>query len=449
MSELKVGVSGIRGIVGESLTPETAVRFAMAFGTLIGRRRVVIGRDTRPSGQAISFAIASGLMAAGCEVVDLGIVSTPGLSLMIGELDAGGGAMITASHNQREWNGIKFFRPDGVDLNAEQGARLKQIWTSGEFELVGGPDYPKLLHDDTVHTRHVGKVLQTIDRQRIIDRKLKVVLDCVHGAGAVAAPGLLRALGCQVQVLGGEPDGLFDHPPEPIIENLDGLCQAVRKAGADVGLALDPDADRLALVDEKGTFIGEEYTLALCALHRLSQQPGPVALNLSSSRMTCDIAARHEQPCYLTPVGEVNVADRMIAENCVIGGEGNGGIIDPRICPIRNSFAGIALVLELLAERNQPLSSIVAELPRYTMVKRKGEATQEAIASLLDRLPEEFPDAKVDTQDGIRLDWPEGWVHVRGSNTEPIYRSIGESENPDWLQGKMDQVADIVRQTMG
>ena len=207
MSELKVGVSGIRGIVGETLTPETAVRFAMAFGTLIGRRRVVIGRDTRPSGQAISFAIASGLMATGCEVVDLGVVSTPGLSLMITELAAGGGAMITASHNPRQWNGIKFFRPDGIDLSPQQGARLREIWTSGKFDLVAGPDYPKLLVDDTVHTRHVTKVLSTVDRQKIIDRRLKVVIDCVHGAGAVAAPGLLQALGCHVKIRSEERRG--------------------------------------------------------------------------------------------------------------------------------------------------------------------------------------------------------------------------------------------------
>lgn len=448
MSELKVGVSGIRGIVGETLTPETAVRFAMAFGTLIGPRTVVLGRDTRPSGQAMSFAVASGLMAAGCEVIDLGVVSTPGLSLMITELQAGGGAMITASHNPSAWNGIKFFRPDGIDLSPKQGVKLREIWTSGNFKLVAGPQYPRLLHDDTVHTRHVDKVLRTVDKDKIRERRLKVVIDCVHGAGTVAAPSLLSALGCKVHILGGQGDGLFDHPPEPIAENLDSLCEAVHRHGADVGLALDPDADRLALVDEQGRFIGEEYTLALCTLHRLSQQAGPVAVNLSSSRMSCDVAARHNQPCYLTAVGEVNVADRMVAEGCIIGGEGNGGIIDPRICPIRNSFAGMAMVLEMLATRSMPLSAIVDELPRYTMLKSKGEATQAAIGALLEQLPQEFPDAKFDTQDGIRMDWPEGWLHVRGSNTEPIYRSIGESADAAWLHEKMDRVAEIVRRIL-
>jgi phosphomannomutase len=265
----------------------------------------------------------------------------------------------------------------------------------------------------------------------------------------VATPQLLSELGCQVHVLGAEPDGRFDHTPEPIIENLGGVCEAIKQIGADVGLVQDPDADRLALIDETGRFIGEEYTLALSALYRLEQQAGPVAANLSTSRMIDDVAARFGQKCFRTPVGEVNVADRMVAEKCILGGEGNGGIIDPRICPIRNSLAGMVLILGLMARRGKPLSAILSELPTYTMIKRKAEAPREAVAKLVEQLPGAFPEARCDTQDGVRLDWPEGWVHVRPSNTEPIYRSIGESTDPAWLEATLDKIAALAQRTMG
>jgi phosphomannomutase len=445
MAELMVGVSGVRGIIGETMTPVVAAKFAMAFGTLSREGRIVLGRDTRTSGEALAAAVASGLLAAGCEVIDLGIVTTPGLTVMVDELEADGGVMVTASHNPAPWNGLKFFRKDGIDLNAKQGAQLKEIWTGEKFALVGSDDFLPLLRDNTVHTRHMARVLAVTGRQAIAARRLKVVLDACHGAGAIVTPQLLSEFGCEVHVLGGEPDGWFDHLPEPIVQNLGGLCEAVKATKSDIGLAQDPDADRLALIDEQGRFIGEEYTLALAALYRLEQEPGPVAINLSTSRMIEDVAARCGQVCFRAPVGEVNVADKMVAEGCIIGGEGNGGVIDPRVCPIRDSLAGIALVLELLATREKPLSEIVDELPKYTMIKRKAEASREAVRKLLAALPNEFPRASVDTQDGVRLDWPEGWVHVRASNTEPIYRTIGESADPAWLAGMLDKIDIMAR----
>ncbi len=443
MAELIVGVSGVRGIVGETLTPETAVRFGAAYGTFQKGGTVVLGRDTRPSGEALGAAVAAGLSATGCEVVHLDLVTTPGLTVMIQELGAAGGIVITASHNPSEWNGIKFFRSDGIDLSAEQGAELKRLWETGSPRYVKADGFRPQARDGTVHTRHVARVLAAVDRDLISGADLKVVLDSNHGAGAVVTPQLLHALGCSVHTLGGEPDGRFEHPPEPLEANLGGLCEEVRRAGADVGLAQDPDADRLALVDEQGRFLGEEYTLALAAMHRLEQQPGPVAANLSTSRMIDDVADRFGRPCHRTPVGEVNVADRIRSEGCVIGGEGNGGVIDPRICPIRDSLAGIALVLELLATRRKPLSEVAAELPSYTMIKRKAEASPEAIHRLTEALPEAFPDARVDRQDGVRLDWPEGWVHVRPSNTEPIYRTIGESADSEWLERILGKVGEL------
>jgi len=448
MAELMVSVSGVRGIVGDSLTPEVATGFAAAFGTLIGGGKIVLGRDTRTSGPAIAAAVTGGLLGTGCQVVDLGIVTTPGLTVMIDELGADGGVMVTGSHNPKPWNGIKFFRADGIDLAADQGSHLKDIRQSGRFAYVDSDGFKPLVHDETVHARHMARVLATVDRDLIAGRKLKVVLDACHGAGAIVTPRLLSHLGCEVTVLGGEPDGLFEHRPEPIIENLTAVCKVVNSTAADVGLVQDPDADRLALIDEQGRFIGEEYTLALATMRRLQQKAGPVAANLSTSRMIDDLAAQHGQVCHRTPVGEVHVADKIVAEGCVIGGEGGGGVIDPRICPIRNSLAGMALVLELLATSGKPLSEIVAELPAYTMIKRKNEAPRPAIDKLLAALPEEFAEARVDTQDGLRLDWPQGWIHVRASNTEPIYRAIGESTDAAWVERMLDKVAALADRLM-
>jgi len=440
MSELIVGISGIRGLVGDTLTPDVAARFAMAYASSLEPRLVVLGRDTRPSGEALAAAVTAGLVAAGCQVADLGVVSTPGLSVMIDELSAAGGVMITASHYPAPWNGLKFFRPDGIDLNEVLGARLKAIWQSGDFRLVPWNGYRPVLSDDTTYTRHLTRLLKICDVENVVRRKFKIVLDANHGAGAVATPQLLSELDCEVYLLGFEPDGLFDHHPEPTEENLQSLCKTVVDVGADLGLAQDPDAVRLALVDERGRYLGEEYTLALAALYRLERDQGPVAANLSSSRMIDDIAARFGQVCHRTPVGEVHVADKMVAERCVIGGEGNGGVIEPRVCPIRNSLAGIVLVLSLLARRGKPLSAVADELPRYTIVKRRAEAPRLAIARLLDVLPDEFPGATVDRQDGIRLDWPQGWIHVRASNTEPIYRTIGEATDDAWLNEMLNKV---------
>ncbi len=445
---LIISVSGIRGIVGAGLSPQIACDFGCAFGTYLGGVRVVLGRDTRPSGPMIRSAVAAGLNACGCEVLDLGVVSTPGVALMTRRLGAAGGVVVTASHNPQAWNGIKFLSADGWAFGPDIAERIRQIYESKAFALVDAVSTGRGKHQPGTHKRHVKAVLAGINADRIRQRRLRVVLDSINGAGGIGASALLERLGCEVAHINAEPNGVFAHAPEPTAENLTGLCDAVREHRADVGLAQDPDADRLALVDENGTYIGEEYTLALAARHVLSSRPGPCAANLSTSRMI-DEVARSFGGCtvHRTPVGEAHVARAVIDNDCVIGGEGNGGVIDPRVVPVRDSFAAIGLVLELLAATGKTLSQLVDQIPRFCMIKQKFGCTSEKTSQVLDEVRRVFADEPLNDADGIRIDWPEGWVHVRGSNTEPIMRIIAEAADPstaEELAGRIRTIADRV-----
>jgi phosphomannomutase len=431
MSRLMVSVSGVRGEIGQTLTPEVAARFGAAFGTMLGAgQRVVIGRDSRPSGPAIRNAVAAGLMACAVDVVDLGIVSTPGTSLMTRQLEAGGGVVITASHNPIAWNGIKFLRADGIGLFAEQAAELKEIWQAGRFRYAEPTVCGRESRNPYTHTRHVDAVLSIVDATAIAARRFKVVLDSVNGAGGEATASLLSKLGCELVHLNARPMGLFPHTPEPTAENLTDLCEQVRRHRAAIGFAQDPDADRLALVDEQGRYIGEEYTLAIGAAATLERRKGAMATNLSTSRMIDDIAAAAGVRVFRTPVGEANVASRLVAEGCIFGGEGNGGVIDPRVVPVRDSLVGIALVLGHLARTGKMLSQVVSGLPHYEIVKTKMPSGAEGPAGLIAAARRHFEGregVRFDDSDGLRIDLPAGWVHVRGSNTEPIIRIMAEA----------------------
>jgi len=324
MATLMVGVSGVRGIVGQSLTPLVALEFAQAYGTLLNGGRVVLARDTRPSGAMFEAAATAGLLAAGCRVTQLGVAMTPtiGHAIQTGGYDAG--MSITASHNPQAWNGLKFLDSRGLAPDPQRAAEIAAIRREGRYRLVE-QGFVEPVQDSNAGERHVKAVLAACEVDLKPLRGMKVVLDCINGAGCRHTPGFLRALGCEPIVLNGEPSGQFAHTPEPVRENLGDLCRAVREHRAAVGFAQDPDADRLAIVDERGEYIGEEYTLALAVRFVLGHRPGPVAANLSTSRMIDDIAAAHGVRVFRTPVGEAHVARRMIAEGCVIGGEGNGG----------------------------------------------------------------------------------------------------------------------------
>jgi phosphomannomutase len=426
-SELIVSVSGIRGIVGQSLTPGVALAFASALGEHVGGHPVVVSRDGRPSGVMLRHAVLAGLSAAGCEVHDLGVAATPTVGLAVRTLGAAGAVQITASHNPAPWNGLKLFGPDGRVLSAAEGRKVQALFEAGACRRVGWDEIGAVKphrHAAEVHTDHV---LQLIDAPRVRGARFKAFIDGNGGAGGPLARRLLGSLAVEIVGQGLEPDGFFRHEPEPSAENLHEVAPLVRQHEADVGLALDPDADRLALIDETGRYIGEELTLALAVLYRLRRERGPVVINMSTSRVVEDIAGRFNCPVHRTAVGEANVADRMLEVAALIGGEGNGGVIDPRVGLVRDPFAGMAMVLALLAETGRKLSELVAELPGYRIVKEKYTAERERLPSLFEALTAKWPDAKANRDDGLRLDWANRWVHVRPSNTEPIVRVIAEA----------------------
>ncbi|QDU64414.1 Phosphoglucosamine mutase [Planctomycetes bacterium Pan216] len=441
---LIVGVSGIRGIVGHSLTPDVVTKFAACFGTPRSGKTIVVSRDGRSSGEMLVRAATAGLLAVGCDVLDLGIASTPTCGFMVKEHGAAGGLQVTASHNPPQWNGLKLFRPEGFVLSPDEGQRVAEDYHAdnrryAEWESIGN------VHGNVdAYLPHLHRVLSLVDADAIRRRHFRVVLDANHASGAVFAPRLLEMLDCQLEILGAEPNGRFEHMPEPIEENLGGLAKAVREARADIGFAVDPDGDRLAVVDGTGRYIGEEYTLALSILHRLAQKTGPVVLNGSTSRVSEEAARRYDCPVFRTKVGEVHVAERMLAEGAVIGGEGNGGVIDPRVGMGRDSSIAMALLLELLTTREQPLAEIVDELPRFEIEKRKFSISGLDLAALFDRIKIHFADGDLDTADGIRVTWKDSWVQIRASNTEPIVRVFAEARDRSRANELCDQVHRLI-----
>lgn len=431
MSPLMRSISGVRGIVGESFSPEAIIHLGRAFGTYIEGGRVVVGRDTRTSGEMVKHALLSGLLASGCPIVDLGVVATPTASLMIGECGAAGGIVISASHNPVEWNALKFFRADGIYLNPEQSAELFRVCDEGPFRSVRWDGIREVEQDRRGDGIHLRRALGLVDVEAIRKARFHVALDCCNGAGVGVTLRLLEDLGARVERIHCTPDGLFPHDPEPNFENLGGLCELVGETGCDAGFAQDPDADRLALVDERGEFVGEEYTLALAVDHVLARRRGTVVTNVSTTQALERIAERYGVAVERTPVGEVYVAERMKKIGSPVGGEGNGGVIDPRLHYGRDSLAAIVLTLEALALSRRKLSELVARLPQYAIEKHRLELDEEARAGLaerLDRLAAKPPAGwRVDRTDGLKLIRGEEWIHLRASNTEPILRIIAET----------------------
>jgi phosphomannomutase len=436
---LIVSVSGIRGIVGETLTPAIALRFAEALGTALGEGgTVALCRDNRPSGTMLGAAAAAGLLSAGCQVLDLGIAPTPTVGVMIREMGLAGGIQISASHNPAPWNGLKLFGRDGAVLAPGKGARIVELYQSEAFHRTRqyastswkqAPAMNEAQSALAVHSRLASAVANV---EAVRRKGFRVFVDANGGAGGPLASQLLQThLSCMVEGLGLLPSDSFAHTPEPTEENLRDVAPLVAEKRCAVGFAMDPDADRLALIDDRGRYIGEELTLALCLDYVLRQRRGPVVVNMSTSRINEDIARKHGCIFHRAAVGEANVVKKMREVNAVIGGEGNGGVIDHRVGWVRDPFVGMSLVLSLLAEENRPLSALVDALPRYVIQKDKYTVGPEKLPALYDALVRAHPDAAANREDGLRLDWPDRWVHVRPSNTEPIVRVIAEAPTSD------------------
>jgi len=430
---LMVGVSGVRGIVGKDLTEDVVTRYATAFGLWARERKplVVVGRDARKSGPAFETAVVAGLASVGCDVVKVGLAPTPTIQLAVEHHRAGGGIAITASHNPIEWNALKFIGPDGVFLDGADGTRVQKLAVEG---VEGRGRAGKVETDDGAVARHLDRVLRLpgLAVAEIRAKQVKVALDTVRGAGGPIMRALLERLGCEVAGIHLETDGEFPRAPEPVPENLGELAGLVRRSGADLGFAVDPDGDRLAIVDERGEPIGEDYTLAFAVRAVLGGEHGTgngnrvVVCNLSTSLVVEDAARECGAEVVRTPVGEAHVARAILRLAAVIGGEGNGGVIYPALHVGRDAPVAAALALEWLARTGRPVSALVAAAPRYTIVKAKlprGPALEPVYAALRRR----YADATADAQDGLRLAWGDRWLHVRPSNTEPIIRLIAEA----------------------
>lgn len=442
-----ISVSGIRGIIGSGLTPETATHYAAAFANWLPPGPVVVGRDSRPSGPALRHAVLAGLLSAGRDVHDLGIVPTPTVQLQVEHRHAAGGLALTASHNPVEWNALKLIGPTGRFLTGAEGKSF--LATAGQ-PVTGYVGYAALGREIEVPDAiglHLDLILaiDILDVEAIRRKGFRVALDAVHGAGGAIGRRLLESLGCRPDILFEEPTGFFPRPPEPLSENLEVLSKHVSAGGFDIGLAFDPDVDRLALIDETGRPLGEESTLALCARYVLERSPGPVVTNLSTSGMLEGVAREFNCPVLRTPVGEANVVEEILRSGAPIGGEGNGGVILPRVHAGRDAPVGVALILGLMAATGLKLSELAARLPRLSMVKAKITLK---VAPDLVRLGRDLkagmPGATLDDRDGVRLSSGGEWVHVRRSGTEPIVRIIAEAPDAARAEALKDMALRIL-----
>ena len=447
-----VSVSGVRGRVGAPLTPELIAGLAAAFGAFMrgerGRGPVYVGRDSRTSGPMFLRAVVAGLQSVGVAVIDLGMVPTPTLLLAVGRSGAVGGIGITASHNPAEWNALKLVSGEGVFLDSELSVRFHTFLSEQDPERAEWDAIPSVTEDPEAWPRHLEAILALphLDVPALRARNIKVAIDCVHGAGGPVMVDLLEALGCSVEGIGMQPDGLFPRDPEPTAANLADLGELVRDSGAEIGLAVDPDVDRLALVDETGKALGEDLTLALAAATVLRRTPGPVVTNLSTSQVVEDVARAYGVPLLRAPVGEVNVARRMQAEDAVVGGEGNGGVILPALHDTRDAPLAAGLILQHIVDEGVSASAAAARWPRYAIVKVKVSFPRDALESAFAALEQDLDAEVVDRKDGLRLAWPArgAWLHVRASGTEPVVRLIAEAGEEEAAHALIDRAAKLL-----
>ncbi len=440
---LMVSVSGVRGLLGDDMNPEVAARFAAAYAAWLGGKRIVIGRDSRASGPALSAAAAAALRFLGIDVVDIGIAATPTVEIMVRHLQCDGGIVITASHNGEAWNALKLLDGQGEFIDSAAVTRIRELVES-EGGLYSPPErYGSYETYDGADRDHINRILSLdlIDKGAIRNAGLKAAIDCVNGAGSRIVPLLLGELGIEVTALYTDVDFPFPHDPEPRPTNLTELAAAVSGSGADIGFACDPDADRLVLVDGSGTVLSEELTLSLAADFVLSIEKGPVVVNLSTTRRIDDIAAKHGIEAFRSKVGEANVIEVMKEKGAVIGGEGNGGVIYPKVHRGRDAMTGIALVLQYIASSGKSVGELAGGLPDYNVLKEK-ISFEGSFGELSSRLRDRF-DGNYNDLDGIRIDMNDGWVHVRRSNTEPVVRIIAEAKTAEIAEKLVSQASEV------
>lgn len=446
-------ISGIRATIGDSMTPKEVVEYASAFGKFVEKGTVVLGRDSRVSGQTIADIFARTLQWMGLDVINIGIVPTPTVQLMTELFEAQAGVAITASHNPFPWNGIKFIDKTGLFLDAEQVTAVLNNKKAGKYCFKASGEFGSYQDNDKAIAMHVENVLAIpyLNIDKIKARKFKVVIDAVNGGGSIALPTMLKALGCDVIEVNCIPDGYFPHTPEPLPENLVDLLEAVKDNNADLGLAVDPDADRLAVCDEKGNYLSEEYTLVMSAETVLSNcdvKDAKVVTNLSTTLAVTNIAEKYGAKCLRTAIGEINVAKKMKEVDAVIGGEGNGGIISPDSHLGRDSLVGAAMVLNFLASDDRPMSEKYANFPQYKMGKKKVDIGSIDPDAILEKLKEKFASEDCNTVDGLKITWSDRWVHMRKSNTEPILRVYSEAPTSEAANDLGDRFLNEIKDLM-
>lgn len=444
MSEPIITVSGFRGVVGETLTPQMAMRFVGAFAEGLPAGTVVVTRDSRRTGPMLADAVRSVLCAVGRTVIDAGITATPTTGVLVRQHRSAGGVQISASHNPAEYNGMKLFNAEGRILTRDASVKVAEKYHARAVSWVRYQDVGTVEPSADALHEHESLILATVDVDRIRKRRLRVLLDCNHGAAGPLAQRLLDKLGCRVTVLGAEPTGDFLHRPEPTEENLRDVCRSAQHSSFDVGFCPDPDGDRLAVLDEKGRYIGEEFTLALCVAHVLRDRPGTIVANTATSRMSEYVARQYGERFYRAAVGEANVVEVMRRHKAVFGGEGNGGPIDPRVGFVRDSFVGIALILDAMAGRDLKLSQLVAELPQLEIRKHPVSFDRTKLPAVAADLNHIFKDAAFDDTAGYRFDWEDKWLLLHASNTEPIVRVIAEAGCAADVETLCGQVAEVM-----
>jgi phosphomannomutase len=447
---LKVGISGVRGVVGQSFTPQLASSFAQAFGMYAGTGPVVVGRDTRTSGPMVEEAVVAGLLSVGCRPVLCGVLPTPSILFAVKHLGANGGIAITASHNEAPWNALKFAGRNGLFLSPSDADELFDIYHQQDFPLVPEGEIRRTERLDNAILPHLKCVLNYMKPEGIRKRRFPVAVDCCNGAGAhYSLPFLRDDLGCEVTAIHDSPSGRFERPPEPLPGHLERLSETVRRTGCVVGFAQDPDGDRLAIVDETGTPIGEDLTLVLCAQQVLSAHArGPLVVNQSASKAVDYVAGEFGVEVIRAKTGEIHVSSKMLEVGSVVGGESSGGVIVPAIHPCRDSFTAMALVLELLAAKGKPVSELCAALPSFVVMKKKFTIEPTQAPRILRAVRRHFDSERLELMDGVYVDFGDRWVHVRRSNTEPVVRLMAEAPTREQTEALVRDVEGVIREAM-